>query len=228
MTPRVLVACEYSGHVREAFARRGWEAWSCDLLPSEQPSLFHHQGDVMELLQQRWDVLIGHPPCTGLTNAANKHLYLGKTKADKIALGYQRDEERWEMMREGAAFFNALWSADVPYIALENPVMNGHAAKLVGGKATQFIQPYEFGTPESKRTGLRLKNLPNLEPLPGWEKVLAHGKTLPKKEFERVHNLPPSPTRWKERSRTFPGVAQAMADQWGPYVEEALTMAVAA
>lgn len=91
MTPRVLVACEYSGFVREAFARRGWEAWSCDLLESEKPSLFHHQGDVLELLEEPWDLLIGHPPCTYLTNSQNKHLYLGKTKADKIALGYQRD-----------------------------------------------------------------------------------------------------------------------------------------
>ena len=216
---RVLVACEYSGLVRDAFAARGWEAWSCDLLESERPSLFHYQGDVRDMLSESWDLLVGHPPCTGMTNAANRHLYTGKTRAENIALGYVRNESRWQELAEGAAFFNLLWNADVPHIALENPVMTGHAVKLVGGSATQFIQPYEFGTPETKRTGLRLKNLPPLVPLEGWEEVLAYGRTLPDKVFKRVHHLPPSPTRWIERSRTFPGVAQAMADQWGSHLE---------
>lgn len=216
---RVLVACEYSGMVRDAFAARGWEAWSCDLLESERPSLFHYQGDVRDLLTEEWDLLIGHPPCTYLTNSQNRHLYTGKTREENIRLGYQRNEPRWREMEEGAAFFRLLWEANVPHIALENPTMNGHAARLVGGKATQTIQPYHFGTPESKATGLRLKNLPPLVPLEGWEKVEAYGRTLPPKEFERVHRLPPSPTRWKERSRTFPGVAQAMADQWGAHLE---------
>lgn len=218
--PRILVACEYSGMVRDAFAARGWDAWSCDLLETERPSNKHIIGDVVPLLEQDWDLLVAHPPCTYLTNSQNRHLYTGKTKAENIELGYIRDEERWQDMREGAAFFNLLWNADVPHIAVENPVMNGHASKLVGGKATQYIQPYEFGTPESKKTGLRLKNLPALEALPGWEKVLAYGLTLPDKVFQRVHHLPPSASRWKERSRTFPGVAQAMADQWGPYIEQ--------
>lgn len=129
------------------------------------------------------------------------------------------DLERWQEMREGAAFFSALWNADIPHIAIENPVMHSHGIKATQGRATQFVQPYEFGTPESKRTGLRLKNLPKLVPNEGWEEVLAYGKTLPKKVFERVHYLPPSEDRWKERSRTFPGIAQAMADQWGPYIE---------
>jgi hypothetical protein len=216
---RVLVACEYSGIVRDAFAARGWEAWSCDLLASERPSPFHYQGDVNDLLTESWDLLIGHPPCTYLTNSQNRHLYTGKTRAENIALGYVRDEERWEQMREGAAFFNMLWNADVPHICLENPTMNGHAQKLVGGRATQTVQPWQFGTPESKATGLRLKNLPPLVENPDAQEVLAHGLTLPDKVFQRVHRLPPSPTRWKERSRTFPGVAQAMADQWGPLLE---------
>jgi hypothetical protein len=205
--------------VRDAFAARGWEAWSCDLLESERPSLFHYQGDVRDLLTESWDLMVGHPPCTALTNSANRHLYTGKTKAENIALGYVRNEERWTEQAEGAAFFNMLWNADVPHIALENPVMNGRAAKLVGGVADQFVQPYQFGTPESKATGLRLKNLPPLVPHADAAKVEAYGRTLPAKVFQRVHHLPPSPTRWKERSRTFPGLAQAMADQWGPLLE---------
>jgi hypothetical protein len=204
---RVLVACEYSGMVREAFAARGWEAWSCDLLESERPSLFHYQGDVRDLLTEEWDLLVGHPPCTYLTNSANRHLY----RADG-----SRDPERWENMREGAEFFNLLWNADVPHIALENPVMTGAARDLVGGKATQYIQPWQFGTPETKQTGLRLKNLPPLVPT---SNLYAEMKALPKSISHRVHYLSPGPDRWKERSRTFPGVAQAMADQWGAHLE---------
>jgi len=154
-----------------------------------------------------------------MTNAANRHLYMGKTKAENIAQGYVRNEQRWQEQAEGAAFFNLLWNADVPHIALENPVMNGNAVKLVGGAATQFVQPYQFGTPESKRTGLRLKNLPPLVQHADAAEVEAYGRTLPAKVFQRVHHLPPSPDRWKERSRTFPGLAQAMADQWGPLLE---------
>jgi len=204
---RVLVACEYSGMVREAFAARGWEAWSCDLLESERPSLFHHQGDVRDLLTEEWDLLVGHPPCTYLTNSANKHLYLPDGS---------RDPARWEAMREGADFFNLLWTADVRHIALENPVMTGAARDLVGGKATQYIQPWQFGTAETKQTGLRLKNLPKLVPTTN---LHAEMKALPKSISHRVHYLSPGPNRWKERSRTYPGVAAAMAEQWGSHLE---------
>ena len=255
-TPRILVACEYSGMVRDAFAARGWDAWSCDLLESERPGGQHYQGDVRDILQDGWDAMVGHPDCTYLTNSGAKWLYEEWTQEERfehVALYLEAngmtetfnswtakqqakfikrigktlaghsprpDLERWRKLEEAAAFYRLLWEQDhIPYIALENPVMHGHAIKRVGGRATQFVQPYEYGTPESKRTGLRLKNLPKLTPNEGWEEVLAYGKTLPKKVFERVHNLPPSPTRWKERSRTFPGIAQAMADQWGPYIE---------
>ena len=226
--PRVLVACEYSALVRDAFAARGWDAWSCDLLPSEAPGGQHYQGDVADLLGQHWDLLIGHPPCTILANSGAWKLWEAWT-AEELAAGNlatprsrRPDPERWAQLAEAAAFFRLLWEADVPRIAVENPIMHGHAIKATGGRATQFVQPWQFGTPESKKTGLRLKNLPPLVPHADAAEVLAYGRTLPDKVFQRVACLPPSPTRWIERSRTFPGIAQAMADQWGPYVEAQL------
>jgi len=229
-TPRILVACEYSGMVRNAFKARGWDAWSCDFLESESPGGQHYQGDVRDILQDGWDAMVGHPDCTYLTNSGARWLYEMWTPEEKeahlqatgkVLKGHSRrpDIQRWKDLDEAAAFYRLLWETDIPHIALENPNMHGHAIKRVGSVADQFVQPYEFGTPESKSTGLRLKNLPPLTPNEGWEKVLAYGKTLPDKVFQRVHHLPPSPTRWKERSRTFPGIAQAMADQWGPYIE---------
>lgn len=215
--PRVLVACEYSGIVRDAFAARGWDAWSCDLRESEQPFGQHVTGDVIPLLKQHWDLIVAHPPCTFLTNSGAKHLYLGKTKADKIALGYQRDEQRWQDLADGAAFFNIFQNLDhIPHLAIENPIMHGHAQKLVGGKATQYVQPFHFGVKESKKTGLRLFNLP---PLQVTDDVEVEMRKLPKKVWNRIHYMSPGPDRERERSRTFPAIAQAMADQWGPFIE---------
>ena len=214
-TPRVLVACEYSGMVREAFAARDWDAWSCDLLPTEQPGQ-HIVGDVIPLLEQDWDLLVAHPPCTYLSNSGAGHLYVGKNKEEKAALGYQRDEERWKNMREAAAFFNIFLNTNIPHVAVENPVMHGHGMKLVGGGATQFVQPYHFGDLETKRTGLRLIGLPKLVHT---NDQTAAFKALPKSETHKVHRASPGPDRWKDRSRTFPAIAQAMADQWGPYIE---------
>lgn len=215
-TPRVLVACEYSGIVREAFAARGWDAWSCDLLDTEKPSDKHIVGDVIPLLEQDWDLAICHPPCTYLSNSGAKHLYLGKTKADKEALGYKRDPERWANMEAAAEFFNIFRNTHIPHVAIENPVMHGHGIQRVGGRATQFVQPYHFGHLETKRTGLRLINLPKLKHT---DDQTALFKRLPKEQTHKVHRAAPSPDRWKDRSRTFPAIAQAMADQWGPYIE---------
>lgn len=214
--PRVLVACEYSGKVRDAFAARGWDAWSCDLLPTDAPGQ-HHQGDVTELLGQSWDLLIGHPPCTYLTAAGARHLYTGKSKAENIALGYQRDPERWANLAEGAQFFRTLLDADVPFRAIENPKMLKPAVDIIGRRQDQILQPYEYGHPETKGTGLWLVNLPPLTPT---SNVKAHMDTLPKKESNRVHYASPGADRWKLRSTTFSGIAQAMADQWGPYIEK--------
>lgn len=222
--------------VRDAFAARGWEAWSCDLLPTERepaPGAHHYQGDVRDILQEGWDAMVGHPDCTFLTNAGSKWLYEEYAPEEKAAYlkkhgrkltghSTRPDLERWNNMDAAAKFYRMLWEADIPHIALENPVMHGHAIRRVGGSADQFIQPWQFGTPESKATGLRLKNLPPLVEHADAAEVLAYGRTLPDKVFQRVFNLPPSPTRWKERSRTFPGVGQAMADQWGPYMEAQL------
>jgi hypothetical protein len=216
---KVLVACEFSGVVRDAFLARGHDAWSCDLLPTETPGP-HYQGDVRDILDDGWDLMIGHPPCTFLANSGVQWLWEEWTDAEKAAgavgsRSRRPNVERWGNMFEGAAFFNLLWDADIPRIALENPIMHSYAVKATRGRATQYVQPWQFGTPESKRTGLRLKNLPPLVEHDDAAEVLAYGLTLPKSVFQRCANLPPSPTRWMERSRTFPGIAAAMAEQWG-------------
>lgn len=224
---KVLVACEFSGTVRDAFAARGWDAWSCDLRESETPGN-HITGDVIPLLKQRWDLLIGHPPCTIMTNSGARWLYEQWTPAEKVAYGKEfkkplrghsrrRDEQRWSELTEATDFFNLFTKTDIPHVAIENPVMHGHAQKLVGGSATQYVQPFHFGVMESKQTGLRLYNLPLLTPTNNVEKEM---RKLPKKEWNRIHYMSPGPDRERERSITYPAIAQAMADQWGSYLEE--------
>jgi hypothetical protein len=199
MTPlRVLVACEYSGVVRRAFLARGCDAWSCDLLPSEDGSNRHIRGDARDLLHDGWDLLmVAHPPCTRLCNSGVRWLHTpppGKTAG-------QMERE----LREGAALFSAFWNAPIPRVAVENPVMHGHAKRLIENYAepAQSIQPWQFGHGETKRTCLWLRGLPPLKPT----NVVAGRE-------QRVHRMPPSPTRWKERSRFYPGIAAAMAEQW--------------
>lgn len=222
---KVLVACEYSGLVRDAFIAAGHDALSCDLLPTERPGP-HHQGDVNDLLGEGWDLMIAHPPCTYLTNSGVQWLYEEWSDDERAAhleafgthiagRSLRPDTERWDNMREGAAFFEKLWTAPIPRIAVENPIMHRYGIEATKGRATQFIQPWQFGTPESKKTGLRLKNLPKLIEQDDAAEVLAYGRTLPDNVFQRCAYLPPSPTRWIERSRTFPGIAKAMAEQWG-------------
>jgi hypothetical protein len=171
-------------------------------------------------------MVVAHPTCRILTNSGARWLYEEWTvqerydsgKAGVTLTGHspRRNEQRWAELDEAAEFFNLFKTANAPHIAIENPVMHGHAAKLVGGKATQFVQPYEFGHMESKRTGLRLIGLP---PLIGTHNVEAEMRELPKKVWNKCHYMSPGPDREKERSRTAPGIAQAMADQWGPYIE---------
>ena len=194
---KVLVACEYSGVVREAFAKRGHDAWSCDLLPTDQPSDKHIQGDVLEIINDGWDLIIAHPPCTHLSLSGAKYW------AEKRADGRQQ---------AAIKFVENIWDADCPRICIENPVgaLTKHS-KL--GKASVYIQPYEFGHAEQKRTGLWLKGLPKLK---GTKFIDVKG--LPNKERHRLHWLPPSKDRWKIRSTTFQGIADAMADQWGGLV----------
>lgn len=187
---RVLVACEYSGRVRNAFRAFGHDAWSCDLLPSEDDSRFHVEGDCLALLGEGWDLLIAHPPCTHLAVSGARHF------AAKRADGRQQD---------AIDFFMALANAPVPRIAVENPVC---IMSSVWRKPDQTIQPWQFGHGETKATCLWLKGLTPLRAT----------NIVPGREA-RVHRMPPGPDRWKERSRTFEGIASAMAEQWGNPVQ---------
>lgn len=210
---KVLVACEYSGVVREAFRKRGHDAWSCDILPADDHSLYHYQCDVFDprngpfakFANRKWDLMIAHPPCTYLCNSGVG--WLSKP----------RNYDRWKELKKAIKFFLALKNSDIPKIAIENPIPHKYARDgyidvnfIKGiGKYTQIIQPYQFGHPERKATCLWLKGLPKLVPtdivkLP-----------MDKKKAQRLHWLPPSKDRWKIRSRTFEGIAKAMAEQWG-------------
>lgn len=210
---RVLVACEYSGRVRDAFRALGHNAWSCDILPTEADPAFHIEAPVQSVLHLNWDLMIAHPPCTYMANSGAKHLYLGMKKENG------RNEERWKSMAEAAAFFRMLLNADIPHIAIENPVMLGHAAELVGKSFTQSIQPWQFGHMEVKRTCLWLKNLP---PLLTSHDVYNEMMKLPYGERAKVHHETPGPDRWKNRSRTYAGIAEAMASQWSAYLSKRL------
>lgn len=202
MRLRVLVACEYSGRVRDAFRALGHDAWSCDLLPTETPGP-HLQGDVLGVLRHGWDLMVAHPTCTYLCNSGAKHLYRDMRKENG------RNLARWRAMRSGAQFFRALWDAPIPYKAIENPIMHGHAQKRVGVLPSQILQPWQFGHGETKATCLWLDGLPPLEPT-----NVVDGRE------QRVHRMPPSEHRWKERSRTYAGVASAMALQWSAAILE--------
>ena len=184
---RVLVACEYSGRVREAFRKLGHDAWSCDLLESEDGSDYHFQGDVMQVIKSSsWDLMIAHPPCTHLAVSGARH--------------FARKRESGEQ-QEAIDFFMALANADIPMMAIENPVC---IMSSVWRKPDQIIQPWQFGHGETKATCLWLKGLPKLTPT-----NIVEGREA------RIHKMPPGPSRWKERSRTFQGIADAMAKQWG-------------
>ena len=192
---KVLIACEFSATVREAFAAMGHDAWSCDLLESEKPGQ-HIIGDVRQVLSQGWDLLIAHPPCT--------HLAVS---------GARWFKEKQQEQEQALDFVRELLYADVPRIALENPI-SIISSKI--RKPDQIIQPWQFGHGETKATCLWLKNLPKLQPT-----QVVSGREA------RVHKMPPSENRWKERSRTFPGIAAAMAQQWGQLCESQTPSGVA-
>jgi len=194
------VACEYSGRTREAFRRRGVNAVSCDFLDAEDNSPFHYKGDVFDLIDNYYfDMLIAHPPCTFLANSGVQHLH--------------KDTSRWAELDAGAAFFKRLLDCRIKRKCIENPVMHKYAKERIGGvRQSQIIQPWMFGHTEQKATCLWLQNLPLLKPT---NDVKAEMMLLPKNQRERLHYLPPSEDRWKERSRTYQGVADAFAEQWG-------------
>ena len=195
---KILVACEYSGRVRDAFIAMGHDAMSCDLLPTDAAGP-HYQGDVFDLDLTQFDMMIAHPPCTYLTNAGVTWLH--------------RDKRRWAMLDDGAAFFKRLLEAPIPRICIENPIMHKYAKERIGGvKQSQVIQPWMFGHMEQKATCLWLKGLPLLQPT---NNVKEEMMKLPDNERQRLHYLPPSADRWKLRSTTYQGIADAMAQQWG-------------
>jgi len=212
VTGRVLIACEFSGIVRRAFAALGYDAWSCDLRRAEDGSNRHYIGDVRDILNDGWDMMIvAHPPCTRLCNSGVR--WLSTPPPGRILA------EMWAELDEGAALFSTLWNAPVPRVAVENPVMHKHAkARIVGYQsAAQSVQPWEYGDWETKRTCLWLRGLPRLVPT---YRTIAEaraglGLADDAQPDARVHRMAPGADRAKERSRFFDGVAAAMADQWG-------------
>lgn len=199
---RVLVACEYSGTVRDAFALLGWDAWSCDILPSERPGN-HIQEDVLAVLNDGWDLMIAHPPCTYLTVTGNK--WMGAAFADRFP-------NRHEQRQNAINFFMALMNCSIPHIALENPV---GIMSTVYRKPDQYIHPYHFGDPHSKKTGLWLKGLPPLKHTKIVEPqfhIQKDGRRDPLWHYESMRMTPHE--RMKYRSKTFQGIANAMAAQW--------------
>lgn len=201
---RVLVGCEFSGVVRNALnSIHGVYAISCDLLPCDDGMMdYHYQGDIRDLLKDKWDLGIFFTPCTFLCNSGVRWL--------------KNNPERWESMKQDAQLFKDCMNADIPFIANENPIPHKYAVELIGRKYDQIIQPYQFGHPERKATCLWLKNLPKLQETNNVkEKMLA----LPKKESQRIHYMSPSENRQHERSITYSGVAQAMT-QWIYYILE--------
>lgn len=209
---RVLIACEFSGIVRRAFAALGYDAWSCDLRRAEDGSNRHYTGDVRDILYDGWGMLIvAHPPCTRLCNSGVRWL-------TSPPPGRSLDE-MWAELDEGAALFSTLWNAPVPRVAVENPVMHKHAKERIKGyqPAAQSVQPWEYGDWETKRTCLWLRGLPRLVPTYATlaEARAGLGLADDAQPVARVHRMAPGADRAKERSRFFGGVAAAMADQWG-------------
>ena len=181
---RVLIACEYSGRVRDAFRRHGHDAWSCDLLECEADPGWHYQAPVEEVLGDGWDLMIAHPPCTHLAVSGSRHFYRK-----------QREQA------EALDFVRLLMAAPIDRWCIENPV------SIISSAITppqQIIQPWQFGHGETKTTCLWLNNLPSLKPT-----LVVAGRE------PRIHMMPPGPDRWKDRSRTFEGIAEAMGAQWG-------------
>jgi site-specific DNA-cytosine methylase len=181
---RVLVACEYSGRVREAFRRRGHDAWSCDLLECEADPSWHYQAPIESVLAKGWDLMIAHPPCTHLAISGSRHFHRK-----------QREQA------EALDFVRLLMAAPIERWCIENPVS---VISSVIRAPDQIIQPWQFGHGETKATCLWLQNLPCLK-----STDVVEGRE------PRIHMMPPGPNRWKERSRTFEGIAEAMGDQWG-------------
>lgn len=199
---RVLVACEYSGAVRDAFRAFGHDAMSCDLLPTEVDGP-HYQGSVKDIINDGWDLMVAHPPCTYLATSGLRWLYHPEDKhlPSPARRRHPKYPNRLIDQESGLAFVQYLMDAPIQKIAIENPI------SMISSrirKPDQIIQPWMFGHGETKATCLWLKGLPKITPT-----NIVEGRE------QKIHNLPPGPNRWKERSRTFPGIAAALASQWG-------------
>ncbi|MDR5655008.1 hypothetical protein [Ruixingdingia sedimenti] len=229
---RILIGCETSGVMRRAFAARGHDVWSCDLLPAEDGSNRHIRGDVRDHLGDGWDLLVvAHPPCTRLCNSGVRWLKEPSKKLPPTYPDHEREafarmsrDERlaflWFDLERGVDLFAACWRAPIPRVAVENPIMNPYATVRLPADLPkpQIVQPWWFGEPFFKATGFYLRGLPPLAPTcrltpprPGTEEH---------KRWSAVHRAPPGPDRWRFRSRTFAGVADACADQWGGWAEK--------
>ena len=187
---KILVACEFSGTVRDSFLEYGHNAVSCDLLPSTSGRGSHIQGDVSKLLCEEWDLVIAHPPCTYLCNSGVRWLH---TQPGRMAL-----------MVQAANFFVQCLNANAKSICVENPIPHGKAIEIIGKRYTQIVQPWQFGHGETKATCLWLRGLPTLR-----------ATNIVSGRVGRIHKLPPSPNRHLIRSITYSGIARAMAEQWG-------------
>ena len=204
---KVLIACEYSGVVRDAYLKEGHDAISCDLLPTDSPGP-HYQGDVRDILADGFDLMIAHPPCTRLTNSGVRWLHTppkGRTL-----------ESMWQELEDASAFYRDVRDAPIPKKAIENPIMHKYAKELTRVGKRQVVQPWWFGDKAFKATGIELIGLPELT---------ATNKLCPPKRgteeyklWSFIHLAPPGPDRWKVRSTTFLGLAEAMAAQWSGHV----------
>lgn len=205
---KVLIGCEFSGVVRDAFQRLGHDAWSCDFLETETPGQ-HYRGDIRDLLKEYWDIFIVHPECRYMANSGAKHLYINCKKSNGI------NQDRWDKMVNAANFFKDMYNAPVEHVAAENPIMLPYAKEIIGVTQSQIIHPWMFGHLESKSTCLWLRNLPNLKET---NNVHEEMMKLSKKDAQKIHYMSPGPERWKNRSRTYSGIGEAMAKQWSEYV----------
>lgn len=195
---KVLVACEFSQIVTKAFRDKGHDAYSCDLLSTEGNPKWHIQGDVLEILDDGWDMMIAHDPCTYQCNSGVCWLHT--------------EEGRWRLLDKSCEFTKKLLNAEIEKICRENPIPHKYAIQRIGRKYDQIIHPYQFGHPERKATCLWLQNLSLLEPT---NDVKAEMEKLPKSQAQRIHYMNPSKNRGHERSRFLVGPANAMAEQWG-------------
>jgi len=210
---KILVACEESQAVTIEFRKLGHEAYSADIQDcSGGYPEWHIKGDVLKILNDGWDMMIAHPPCTRLTNAGRRWLHnppKGKTMV-----------QMWSDFFDGVEFYRAIRSANIPKIAIENPVMHDHARELLGKESRNIVQPWWFGDKAFKATGFELINLPGLVSnppgnLPGSRLIPPKSGTDEHKEWSKVHRMSPGPERTKLRSKTYPGIAKAIANQWG-------------